>query len=111
VKTSFTGVKWFVEGDIKGALIMLPSWLVQILRRRIDDEHFIGIDNADRACYAWTILNPESIQRRSTGIVQLLSACPQCHGAEHISLCDEIQYVQNLCRQVSDNHAENLRKI
>jgi group II intron reverse transcriptase/maturase len=44
VKTNFTGVKWFVEGDIKGCFDNVDHHvLVKILRRRIDDEHFIGL--------------------------------------------------------------------
>lgn len=38
------GVKWFVEGDIKGCFDNVDHHvLVQILRRRIADEHFIGL--------------------------------------------------------------------
>jgi group II intron reverse transcriptase/maturase len=44
VKRRFTGVKWFVEGDIKGCFDNIDHHvLVSILRRRIDDEHFIGL--------------------------------------------------------------------
>lgn len=44
VKNNFTGVKWFVEGDIKGCFDNVDHHvLVKILRRRIDDEHFIGL--------------------------------------------------------------------
>jgi len=44
VKRNFTGVKWFVEGDIKGCFDNVDHHvLVQILRRRIADEHFIGL--------------------------------------------------------------------
>ena len=44
VKTNFTGVKWFVEGDIKGCFDNVDHHvLVQILRKRIEDEHFIGL--------------------------------------------------------------------
>jgi len=44
VKRNFTGVKWFVEGDIKGCFDNVDHHvLVLILRRRIADEHFIGL--------------------------------------------------------------------
>lgn len=44
VKKRFTGVKWFVEGDIKGCFDNVDHHvLVDILRRRIKDEHFIGL--------------------------------------------------------------------
>ena len=44
VKRNYTGVKWFVEGDIKGCFDHVDHHvLVQILRRRIADEHFIGL--------------------------------------------------------------------
>ena len=44
IKRSYTGVKWFVEGDIKGCFDNIDHHvLIQILRKRIDDEHFIGL--------------------------------------------------------------------
>lgn len=44
LKRNFTGAKWFVEGDIKGCFDNVDHHvLVQILRRRIEDEHFIGL--------------------------------------------------------------------
>lgn len=44
IKRNYTGVKWFVEGDIKGCFDNIDHHvLVQILRRRITDEHFIGL--------------------------------------------------------------------
>lgn len=44
IKRNYTGVKWFVEGDIKGCFDNVDHHvLVQILRRRIADEHFIGL--------------------------------------------------------------------
>ena len=44
VKKRFTGVKWFVEGDIKGCFDNVDHHvLVDILRRRIKDEHFISL--------------------------------------------------------------------
>lgn len=44
IKRNYTGVKWFVEGDIKGCFDNIDHHvLVQILRRRIKDEHFIGL--------------------------------------------------------------------
>lgn len=44
VKRQFTGAKWFVEGDIKGCFDTVDhSILVGLLRRRIKDEHFLGL--------------------------------------------------------------------
>ena len=44
VKTRFTGVKWFVEGDIRGCFDNVDHHiLVSLLRRRIKDEHFLGL--------------------------------------------------------------------
>lgn len=44
IKRNYTGVKWFVEGDIKGCFDNIDHHvLVQILRRRIADDHFIGL--------------------------------------------------------------------
>ncbi len=44
IKRNYTGVKWFVEGDIKGCFDNIDRHvLLQILRRRITDEHFIGL--------------------------------------------------------------------
>ncbi|MBU5439747.1 reverse transcriptase/maturase family protein [Tissierella sp. MSJ-40] len=43
-KTVFTGVKWFVEGDIEGFFDNIDhKTLVDILRRKIDDERFINL--------------------------------------------------------------------
>ena len=40
----FTGTKWFVEGDIKGCFDNVDHHvLIAILRKRIADEHFIGL--------------------------------------------------------------------
>ncbi|MGM0863075.1 MAG: reverse transcriptase domain-containing protein [Bacillota bacterium] len=44
VKDRFTGAKWFIEGDIKGFFDNIDHHkLVGILRRKIDDEHFISL--------------------------------------------------------------------
>jgi len=44
VKKCFTGTKWFIEGDIKGCFDNIDhSVLVNLLRRRIRDEHFLGL--------------------------------------------------------------------
>lgn len=44
VQKRFKGVKWFVEGDIKGCFDNIDHHvLVDILRRRIKDEHFLGL--------------------------------------------------------------------
>jgi group II intron reverse transcriptase/maturase len=44
IKRNYTGVKWFVEGDIKGCFDNVDHHvLVRILCRRIADEHFIGL--------------------------------------------------------------------
>ena len=44
VKNTFTGVKWFIEGDIKACFDSFDHHiLINILRRRIHDEHFISL--------------------------------------------------------------------
>lgn len=44
VKNTFKGTKWFVEGDIKGFFDNIDHHvLVNILRKRIKDEAFIGL--------------------------------------------------------------------
>lgn len=44
VQKYFTGTKWFVEGDIKGCFDNVDHHvLMHILRKRIADEHFIGL--------------------------------------------------------------------
>lgn len=44
VRDRFTGVKWFIEGDIKGFFDNIDHHtLIGILRRKIDDEHFINL--------------------------------------------------------------------
>lgn len=44
IKRNYTGVKWFVEGDIKGCFDNVDHHvLVRILRRRIKDEYFISL--------------------------------------------------------------------
>lgn len=44
VKINFTGVKWFIEGDIKSYFDMVDHHtLISILRRRIKDEYFIAL--------------------------------------------------------------------
>lgn len=44
LQRTFTGVKWFVEGDIKACFDSFDHHvLIDILRRRIDDEAFIAL--------------------------------------------------------------------
>ncbi|MFI3228305.1 MAG: reverse transcriptase domain-containing protein [Clostridia bacterium] len=44
VQSHFTGVKWFVEGDIKGFFDNINHHtMINILRKRIKDEYFIGL--------------------------------------------------------------------
>ena len=44
VQRNFTGVKWFVEGDIKGFFDNINhQTMVNILRKRIKDEYFLGL--------------------------------------------------------------------
>lgn len=44
IKDRFTGAKWFVEGDIKGFFDNIDHHkLIEILRRKIDDEKFIDL--------------------------------------------------------------------
>ncbi|WP_330937800.1 reverse transcriptase domain-containing protein [Bacillus amyloliquefaciens] len=43
-KNKFTGTKWFIEGDIKGFFDNIDHHiLINILRRKIDDENFISL--------------------------------------------------------------------
>lgn len=44
IQTLFTGAKWVIEGDIKACFDSFDHHvLIDILRRRIHDEHFIGL--------------------------------------------------------------------
>lgn len=44
IQKTFTGVSWFVEGDIKGCFDNIDHHiLVNILKRRIKDEAFIDL--------------------------------------------------------------------
>lgn len=44
IQVSFTGVKWFIEGDIKAFFDNIDHQiLISILRKRIQDEYFIGL--------------------------------------------------------------------
>lgn len=44
VQSHFTGVKWFVEGDIKGFFDNINhQTMMNILRKRIKDEYFLGL--------------------------------------------------------------------
>ncbi len=44
IQKTYTGVKWFIEGDIKGCFDNIDQHtLVNILRRKIKDEHFIAL--------------------------------------------------------------------
>lgn len=44
IQKTYTGVKWFVEGDIKGCFDSIDQHiLVSIIRRKIKDEHFISL--------------------------------------------------------------------
>lgn len=44
VKINFTGVRWFIEGDIQSYFDMVDHHvLINILRRRIKDEAFISL--------------------------------------------------------------------
>lgn len=44
IKINFTGVKWFVEGDIRSFFDNIDHHiLISILRRRIKDEYFISL--------------------------------------------------------------------
>lgn len=44
IKNTFTGVRWFVEGDIKGFFDNIDHYtLITILRKKIDDERFIDL--------------------------------------------------------------------
>ncbi|MEC2713271.1 reverse transcriptase domain-containing protein [Bacillus cereus] len=44
IQTNFTGVKWFIEGDIKGFFDNIDHHiLINLLRKRIKDEKFINL--------------------------------------------------------------------
>lgn len=44
IQTTFTGVKWFIEGDIKGFFDNINhNILINILEERIDDERFLRL--------------------------------------------------------------------
>ena len=44
VDRNFNGVRWFVEGDIEGFFNNIDHHiLIKLLRRRIQDEHFLGL--------------------------------------------------------------------
>lgn len=44
IQNNFTGIKWFVEGDIKACFDSFDHHvLISILRRRIHDENFIAL--------------------------------------------------------------------
>jgi len=44
IQANFTSVRWFVEGDIKACFDSFDHHvLINIIRRRIDDEHFIAL--------------------------------------------------------------------
>ena len=44
IKTTFSGVQWVIEGDIKACFDSVDHHvLIDILRRRIKDEHFIAL--------------------------------------------------------------------
>ncbi|HER2162517.1 TPA: group II intron reverse transcriptase domain-containing protein, partial [Streptococcus pyogenes] len=44
IKNTFTGIRWFIEGDIKGFFDNIDHHiLINILRKRIKDENFINL--------------------------------------------------------------------
>jgi retron-type reverse transcriptase len=44
VQSTFTGAKWIVEGDIKACFDNFDHHvLIDLLRRRIEDEYFISL--------------------------------------------------------------------
>jgi len=44
VNKTFTGVNWFIEGDIKGCFDKIDhQTLISILRKKVDDERFINL--------------------------------------------------------------------
>ena len=44
IQTRFTGVKWFVEGDIKGFFDNINhEILIKILKKKFDDERFLRL--------------------------------------------------------------------
>lgn len=58
IKTSWSGIKWVIEGDIEGYYSpMYHSILIRILRRKIQDERFINL--------IWKFLRSGSEQERN----------------------------------------------
>ena len=44
IQATYTGIKWFIEGDIRGCFDNIDQQvLINILRRKIRDEHFIAL--------------------------------------------------------------------
>ena len=44
IQKTYTGVKWFIEGDIKGCFDNIDQHtLIRIIRKRVKDEHFIAL--------------------------------------------------------------------
>lgn len=77
VQSHFTGVKWFVEGDIKGFFDNINhQTMVNILRKRIKDEYFLGlIWKFLKAGYSedWTFHNTYSGTPQGSVISPILS--------------------------------------
>ena len=58
IKTSWSGIKWVIEGDIEGYdSLMYHSILIRILRRKIQDERFLNL--------IWKFLRSGSEQERN----------------------------------------------
>jgi len=77
IRTNFTGSKWFIEGDICGFFDNIDhTVLVNILRKRIEDEYFIAlIWKFLKAGYMenWTFHNTYSGTPQGSNISPILS--------------------------------------
>jgi retron-type reverse transcriptase len=81
VGETWTGTKWFIEGDIKGCFSNIDhTILMQILRANIHDNRFLRlIEGALKAgyCEAWTY-HPSLSGSPQGGIVTLPTKLPTC---------------------------------
>ena len=77
IKTTFSGVQWVIEGDIKACFDSFDHHvLIDILRRRIKDEHFIALMwKMLRAGYMeqWTYHHTYSGTPQGSGVSPILA--------------------------------------
>lgn len=92
IKANFTGVTWFIEGDIKGFFDNIDHHtLINILRKRIHDEYFISL--------IWKFLKAGYIE--DWKYVQTFSGTPQGSIISpilaNIYLNEFDKYMENIC--------------